>query len=310
MSTGLSDPRLIFGIHSVTCYSRSTGLPYGPELRVLEGSSVNISATVVGLQGGSSKFEWAAEDGFMKSEMDLKTDEFPDFMFTLFLGTAPTAVSTPDTAGTLSTAVNKQGSSIIAATGLIQPIVKTASKADLKFGKVVLKAADATHVDVYLLSDVDASRGNALNFVDDNHKVTVTPLAVSTGATVDIPNLGITLTGGASATAFVAGDTATFEILPPSSKSMSVVLGSQTASFPEFGALILAQKRGSSSYSAIGVSTAVTGEMFELDAFRCKGAGFPLDFNKAAWAKNSVKAQLLYDSVQNGIAKIRTISPS
>lgn len=293
----MSDPRVIFGVHSVTAYSRTDGLPYGPQLRVLEGSSISMAGDVVELFGGSNKFSWAAEDGQIKAEMDLKADEFPDYLFELFLGKAPTSVTTPDTAGTLSTAANKKGTSVMAATGLTSVTIKSASKADLKFGKYVLKAVDTTHLDVYLLSDIDIGRGNPATIQNDMMKITATPLAISTGAAVDVPNCGLTLTGGASATAFIAGDTATFEVLPLSNSSMSVVIGASDTIFPEFGALALAQKRGNQ-------------EMFEVDCYRCKGAGMPLSFARNAFAKNDVKIKLLYDSVLNGVMKARHIAPS
>jgi hypothetical protein len=293
----MSDPRTIFGVHGVTAYGRTDGLPYGPMLRVLEGSSISMSSDLIELMGGSSKFSWAAEDGQIKAEMDLKADEFPDYMFQLFLGKAPTAVNTPDTSGTITSGTNKKGTSVIAATGLVGVTIKTAAKTDLKFGKYVIKAVDTTHVDVYLLSDVDIARGNAGTVQDDFMKITASTLSISTGATVDIPNFGLTLTGGASATAFTAGDTATFEVLPPATKSMSVVIGGQASSFPEFGSLALAQKRGNQ-------------EMFEIDCYRCKAAGFPLDLAKTAWAKAAVKIKLLYDSSLDGVFKIRHISPS
>lgn len=295
----MSDPRVLFGVHSLTAYSRTDGMPYGPELRVLEGSSISLAGDMIELYGGSSKFSWAAEDGQIKAEMDLKADEFPDFLFELFLGKKPTSVSVADTTGTISTPANKLGTSVInTTTGIASLAVKTGSKGDLKFGKFVFKAVTTSAVDVYLLSDVDIARGTAGTIQDDNMKITATPLTVTgTAGTVDIPAFGITITGGSGTVAFTVGDTATFEVLPPSNNSMSVKVGSQSASFPEFGALALAQKRGNQ-------------EMFEVDCYRCKSAGMPLSFARNAFAKNDIKIKLLYDSAQDGVFSARHISPS
>jgi len=49
----------------------------------------------------------------------------------------------------------------------------------------------------------------------------------------------------------------TFEVKSPSTKSMTVKIGGTASTFPEFGCLAMAQKRGN-------------GELVELDIFRCK----------------------------------------
>lgn len=291
----LSNPRVIYGVHSVTPYNRDTGEFYGTA-KVVGDASISMQGDLVELNGGSSKFPWAIEDSLIKSELSMKIREYPDFLFQIFLGKAPTE-NTADTAGTPSTAVNKKGTSVIAATGLASVTVKTAAKTDLKFGKYVIKAVDTTHVDVYFSSDADIGRGTVASFQNDLLKVTATPLLISTGATVDLPSFGLTLTGGATATAFVAGDTATFEVLPPSSKSMQVTVGSITATYPEFGCIIMAQKRGNQ-------------EMFEIDAFRCKGIGFPIGFKENSFSEADLKVKAFYDSVQDGVFRLRHISPS
>lgn len=290
----LSQPRSIFGVHSVSPYSRTDGVFYGI-VKVLKGSSLSLSGESVELMGGSQKYAWAVEDGAIKAEMSLKCGQFEDFMFQLFLGTTPTALSA-EALGNVSTLTNKKGTSVKSATtGIASVAAKGSSEADLKFGKYVVKATDATHVDVYFSSDADMGRGNAGAYQSDLLKITASPLAIATGAGVDVPNFGLTLTGGSGSIALVAGDTATFAVRPENTGGSTVVIGSAAnQTFPEFGAIVMAQKRGNN-------------ELFELDAYRCKAAGMPIGFDANAWAETEVKVKCFYDSVLDGVFGIRAV---
>lgn len=287
-----SAPRSIYGLHMVSPYSRTDGTFYGG-LNVLKGSNISMSATNVELRGGSQKFPWAVETGDIKCEVDLKVAEYPDFLFTLFLGQAPTDLGVSAT-GTASALTNFLGTSVLqASTGIASiGITPTTGAADLKFGKYVIKATDATHVDVYMSSDVDGARGTAAPYQDDLLKITASPLAVPSGSTVAVPGIGITITGGSGTIGMTAGDTATFEVLPPSVKSMSVTVGSSSAVFPEFGMLVVAQRTGDK-------------RMIEIDLFRCKGAGMPMPFTPNAFNEADIKVGVFYDTVKNGVFRVR-----
>lgn len=293
---GLSDPRIIFGIHSVSPYSRTTGEFYGI-LRVLGGSSLSLSGELIKLNGGSSKYPWAIEDGLITAEMSLKPKEYPDFLFELFLGKAPTAVGS-DTAGVVSTAVDKYGTSIVdAATGLASVIViPSTGAANLKFGKYVLKATSDDDLNIYVSSNIDFARGTDEDYDDDLLLVGTVAIGDS-GATTDVASLGLRFTAGSGTTAFVTGDTATFQVLPPSTKSMSVSIGGNSDVFPEFGSILMAKKRGNL-------------EMFEIDAHRCKGVGLPLGMEENAFSEAEIKVECFYDSTLNKVLSIRHISPT
>jgi hypothetical protein len=292
----LSDPRIIYGVHSIAPYSRTTGLPYGVA-KVLASSNFSITGELVQLFGGSSKFAWAIEEANVTAELQLNVKQVEDWMFELFLGKAPTLVSTPDTDGLASTITNKKGTSIVAATGILGTSLKSGSSADLKFGKYIVVAASATTVDVYALSDVDFNRGTDKEFVNDALKITASPLTIAQNTAVDVPGFGLELTGGAGTIAMVVGDTATFEILPPFTKKMEVSIGGSSDTFPEFGALMVAQQRSN-------------GEMFEIDAFRCKGSGLPMGFTEKEFGMPEIAAQAFFDSAKNAVCKIRWFQPS
>ena len=291
----LSQPRSFFGVHSVSPYNRSTGEFYGI-LKVLGGSSISLSGENIELLGGSSKYAWAVEDGKIDSELSLKTREYPDFLFELFLGKAPTAGSA-EAAGNASTVTNKYGTSVVNATTGITSTLTVGTAADLKFGKYVIKAASTTTVDVYFSSDEDLARGTNGTYQSDLLKITASPLTVTAATPTAITGFGISFTGGSGTIGLTAGDTATFQVRPINTKYMTVTIGSASDTvFPEFGCIVMSQKRGS-------------GEMFEIDAVRCKGSGLPVGFNEKAWSEAEIKAKCLYDSSQDAVLIIRHVTP-
>lgn len=290
----LTDPRIIYGVHSISPYSRTDGTPYGI-LKVIGSANLALTSDLEQLFAGSNKFAWAAENKTVNAELTAKVKAYPGFLFSLFLGATVTDVGV-DTAGTASALTNKKGTSMLAATGLASVSVLSASKANVKFGKYVIKATTTTAFKIYLLSDIDITRGTDAVYVDDTLEV-ATVTGVATGANSDVADLGLRFVGGASATAFVAGDTATFELLPPSTKSSSIVVGKATDTFPAFGALLLSQKRA-------------TGEMFEIDAHNCVGGGLPMSLEENAFSQPELKMSCLYDSSLDRVFTIRHILPS
>ncbi len=292
----LSAPRVLFGIHSVTPVNRSTQEFYGT-LKVLGGSTISLSGETVELKGGSSKYSWAIEDGATTVEISLKSKEYPDFLFELFLGKAPTAVSA-DTAGTVTTATDGYGDLINATTGVASvTVIPTTGAAHLKFGRYVLKAASSTTVDVFCSSDIDFARGTDEDFDNDYLRVATGVTVSGTSGTTDIASLGLRITGGSGTVALTSGDTATFQVKPPSSKSMSVDIGATTDVFPEFGLICLSQRRANN-------------EMMEAYVYRCKGIGMPLGLEEKAFSEAEIKIKGMYDSVAGKVLTVTHISES
>lgn len=284
-------PRSIFGIHGVTPYSRTTGLPYG-ELRVLQGSNLNITSELIELRGGSAKYPWAAEEGEITSDMTLNVSEMPNFMFELFLGKAPTDVAA-DADGAISTLTNKNGATIQGSADAITAVsLLSGSAANLKFGKYVVRGQSASAFDLYYLSGIDLGRGTDGTHLNDG--LLVASSVTFTASVATVPAFGLSFAQNGTL-AFTVGHTATFEVLPVNDGSTSVVVGGVVSqSFPEFGALVYAQKRGND-------------EMLELDVYRCKGAGMPIPFEVAAFQGYEVTAKCLYDDTLDGIFKMRHV---
>jgi hypothetical protein len=287
-------PRAVFGVHGATPYNRTTGLPYG-ELRVVKGSSLSLQAELIELMGGSSKYSWAAEEGGITAELTLNIGELPNFMFELFLGKAPTEGSA-ETTGNISTLTDKNGTTIVdASNGISGVALITGSAANLKFGKYVIKALSSNTFNVYYKSGVDIGRGVDGSFLTDDLCV-ASALSVAS-ATATLPDFGIEFTK-AGTPAFTTGDTAEFEVRPVSSGySTARIGGIVNQTFPEFGALVYAQRRGNQ-------------QMLELDLFRCKGAGMPLPFEMGQFGGFEVKAKVLYDDAKDGIFDMRHVEPT
>lgn len=296
--SGLSAPRILFGVHSLSPYSRADHMPYGI-LKVIGSASMQMQAAVEQLYGGAQKFSWAAESKTISADLACKVKAYPGFLFTQFLGGSVTdnAAETTGSVSNSGVAVNVKGTSVVAATGIATIAVKSGSEASAKFGKYVIKAVSATTVDVYLMSDVDIARGGAGAYQSDLLKITATALTITASTGVDVPNFGLTITGGAGTIALVTGDTATFSVRPINTGSSDITIGSASTSLPAFGAVILAQKRA-------------TAEMFEVEAFNCIGSGFPIAMDEFAFSTTELKVTCIYDTTNDAVFKIRSVIPT
>lgn len=289
----LSDPRGIYGVHSVTPYNRTTGSFYGT-LKVLDGSSLVIEGSTVDLMGGSSKYPWAVEQGEYKAEMSIKVSQFENFLFELFLGKAPTE-NAAEASGHCSTLTSVVTGVLNATTGIASVSLKSGQAASVKFAKYVIKYVSATTVDVYAASDIDAARGTDWAYRNDLLKITASPLTVTASTATEIPGTGVEFTGGSGVIALVAGGVATFETRPINTGSNTVRIGGAANQVnPEFGCIVLAQKRAND-------------EMVEVDCFRCLGSGMPIGFEKNAWANAELKVKVFYDSAKDGVFDFRHV---
>lgn len=292
--SGLSAPRILFGVHSLSPYSRADFTPYGI-LKVIGSASMTMQASVEQLYGGAQKFSWAAESKTISADISAKVKAYPGFLFTQFLG--GTVV---DNAGEATASVTElvagKGTSAIATTGMASVGVKSGSEAQVKFAKYLIKVVSATTVDVYAYSDIDFNRPTAAVYQNDLLKITATALTITASTAVDIPGTGIQITGGSGTIAMITGDTATFSSRPENASSSDIVIGQASTSLPAFGAVILAQKRA-------------TSEMFEVTAFNCVASGFPIAMDEMAFSTTELKVTCVYDSVQDAVYKIRAVVP-
>jgi hypothetical protein len=282
----LSTSRSVYGIHSIATYNPATFEPYG--IAKLVGSlSLTFSGEQVPLNGGSLLYPWQVEKGVISTEGSFLLREVPDWTFEALQGAAAT-VNAAEANGAVTTLSNVKGASIVAATGIASVSLLAGSAVDVKSGMYVVKAASATTVDVYALSDVDFLRGADLVFVNDSLKITSSPLTITTGGDVNIPSIGLKFTGGAGTIGMTAGDTAWFDARSQNQASRTVTVGKSGETIPDIGILCAAQKKGS-------------GEIFFLDIFKVAASGFPYNFTEKAWMESEVSFQAFYDAQRNGV---------
>jgi len=266
----LSKPRTIFGVHSVTPYSRTTKIPYG-EAQVLQGSTFAMEGNTISLLGGSNKFSWQIEDGDIDATLSFTVSEYPNWLFELFGGKAPTQ-GTAETSGNISAVVDYSGTSVVAATGIASvTAIPSTGAANLKFGKYTIEATAADAFKVYASSDADFGRGTDGSFLDDSLAI-FSQTGATTGSTYDM----------------------IFEVRPINTFNRSVRIGGIADTFPEFGCLIYAQKSGS-------------GALFEIDAFKMKAIGMNLGADRKAFGQSEYSAKASYDQTLNGICDIREV---
>jgi hypothetical protein len=287
--SGLTDARIIYGIHSIAPYHRNTHLPYGI-LKVIGSCNISLSSDLELLYAGSAKFPLAAEAKTIASEISAKVKAYPGFLFELFLGATVTDNS-PDASGTIENYVNVKGTSIKDATNGLSAIT-AATAANLKYGKYKISATGAGTAKLYLMSDVDIKRGADIDYVDDSLEIASIDISVATDSHATTIGLSFTKAG---TPAFVTGDSAEFEVRTPSSRSSVISVGKSTTTFPAFGMLMMAQKRATNEYC-------------EITAHNVVANGLPISFEENAYSQPEVKMTCLYDAAKDEVFSIRTLT--
>lgn len=286
----LSTNRIVYGIHSMAPYSRSTGEPFGI-LKVIGGGTLSLSAEFEDLFGGSNKYAWASEAKTISSEFTSTVKSMPDFLFSLYLGASVVTTASSVTGTVVDALANVNGTSVVAATGIATIGLKSGSDADLKDAKYLVKAVSATTVDVFAYTDVAFDKGTDLVYEDDLLKITAAPLTITQSAAVDIPDTGLELTGDSGTIAMVTGDTADFRIAASHGGISEITIGESASTFAEHGVVALSAKRAD-------------GSLFEIEIFKAVGGGFPIALEETVFSIPELTLKLLYDEDVNAIAKI------
>lgn len=285
--------RINYGIHSICPFRITDGLPYGI-LKVLGGGTLTLASEFEELFAGSNKFAWAVEAKTISSEWTASVKCMPDFLFELFLG-ASVSTTAASATGTVS-ALEAVSSTLIpiGATGIASVGKKSGSSADLKDSVYIVKVVSPTTVDVYALTDIEFKKlgGTALSYVDENLKITATPLTITASTAVEIPGTGIELTGGSGTIAMVAGATARFHVNSAHGGISEIDIGSSSTIFPEHRQLCLGQKRAN-------------GDVFELEIYKVVGSGMPIPFEEQSFAIPELSMKIVQDGDKDKVATIR-----
>lgn len=283
--------RINYGIHSICPFKISDGMPYGI-LKVLGGGTMTLSSEFEELFGGSNKFAVAVEAKTISAEWTANVKTMPDFMFELFLGATVTTTAASAT-GTVGDLANVNGAAM-GITGIASVQAKSGSEGDLKDGIYIVKVVTATSVDVYALTDIEFKKLGAasLEYVNEGLKITATPLTVVASTAVEIPGLGVTLTGGTGTIAMVVGETLRFGVRSKHAGISTIDIGSSSTIFPEHRQLCLGQKRAN-------------GDTFEMELYKVVGSGMPIPFEENTFAIPELSMKLIQDSAKDKMATIR-----
>lgn len=282
--------RSIFGIHSVTPYNRTTKKPYGI-LKVLGGGNLEMTGETEDLFGGSSKYAYASEQTQIGASMTLNVKSYPDFLMELFLGGSVTTLAAAS-GGEIRNTGNASGDSVIdAATGIDSVSVTSSDEGDLKFGRYVIEATAADTVDVFICTDIDFNRGTKGTYDDASLMRIANDISVTASSATALADFGLDINGGSGTIGMTVGDTAIFDVLPPHTGGSEILVGSETATFPSFGAFMLAQKRSN-------------GEIFQVEAYNCIGSGMPFPLQEKAWMISDLSVKVLRDEDEDAVMRI------
>jgi hypothetical protein len=293
--TGFPLQRQEFGIQSVSAVSRTTGLPYGLAAIVGDGS-IALTASSVDNRGGSSLFPRATEITEIDSMATFNLRTWPDWIFSVFFGAEVSTTAASASTGTVSALTNYVGTSAFdATTGVATATLKTGEAANMKSGWYAIKAASATTVDVYRVTDFQTNRGTNLYFDDDTLKITTSALTiVDAGASpAEIPGTGIELTGGSGTIAMVVDDVALFQVTTPHNGISDIDLGQTGIVFPEHELHIVGKQRGS-------------GETAMIRCYKAQAvSGITIPFTQSDFAATDISVKLLFDDTYQKIATLR-----
>lgn len=283
--------RAIFGIHSMTPRHLTTLKSYGI-MEILGGANIETTGETEDLYGGSSRFAYASEATQMSSSATVNAKSFPNFLMQLFLGGSVTELDAAPN-GEIRDFVNTKGTLKHATVGVASVGLKTGAKDDLKFGKLIIVAKDATHVDVYAVSNIDFSRGVKKDFLSDDLKI-ASNLTITSAGVVEVAGFGIELTGGSGTIGMTPGDVAEVEVLPPHSGASKIKVGSASAVFPAFNAIMLAAKTS-------------TKEIFQIEAFNVVGSGMPIPMQEKSWMVADLSMKFLQSTEKDAVMEITHI---
>jgi hypothetical protein len=254
-------PRDFYGLKYLVLYDLLTRAPH-VLLRVVSEMAYESTQDRVPLQGGDSEAPWDVEYSQPDPTMTCTVREYPIELYQV-VETTTISTNAAESNGSASGLANVQGTSVFdGSNGVSAVAVKTAEKANLKFGKYVFKATAAQTLEVYVL-------GVASGF-DNIKALFVTSVDCSSSGTVDIDSLGITLTVTGTA-AFTTGDTAVVDIRPENLGSESVIVGKGTVP-SEFGLMCIFPKK-------------TDGVLHYIDVFRCSARGMPWRATSREWSE-------------------------
>lgn len=205
------NPLTSFGIHQAY-FQQISDPTYSAIAKILDSAESDLAPELIPLTGGSAQLPWGAAPGLAAGTLTLPIREYtPELL--RFLAPWSADVDTLDAdgeaSGSITTAVNAKGTSVInATTGIASVAIATASA--LKPGNYKIVCTAAATVDIYLDNDL-----GGVTYQNNSGKINSSAITITSGGATSY--LGLTLTGGSGTIGMTTGDIATFTVNPSSS---------------------------------------------------------------------------------------------
>ncbi|KKN72954.1 hypothetical protein LCGC14_0405080 [marine sediment metagenome] len=264
-----------FGIKYAIAYDRCSFKPFGL-WRVIGEMNLDRSIDNVPNTGGHISGAWDSEFGQPENSIALTVRELPFFAFTVLEG-ATTNEIVPEATGSVGALTNKQGTSVFdATTGIDSIAAKVGVEQNIKAIRYIFVATGPATVDIHLHGD-----GTPFETIEGVVASNIT--VPSTGGTVDVDSLGITITGGSGTIAFVTDDTASSDTRPIHQGFGITPVGSEGDTPTSFGLLGVYPKKSD-------------GMQFWIDFPNVVGSGLPIGATTREWSESSITLTPLIDT--------------
>lgn len=285
----LSNPVTAFGIHQATIIDRDTKVMH--PLLVLGDFSPEITEENIKLFGGSNAYPWDTAQGNAESNISFTVKQYDLPVWRYFAGDGPNSYvedANGDTAGAASALSNLIGTSVFnASTGIATATVKSGENP--KYGEYLVKAVTSTTVDVYLDNNLDG-----VSYVDDNLKITSSPLTITASSAVEIPGANLELNGGSGTISLTTGDIAKFNAKPINTYNFDYYLGATGASKKEFGLRVFLEKLDGNKYRTLYLP-------------RVKANGISPSLPEKDWSTFETELVILFDSALGHAGHVQII---
>ncbi len=266
--------RDFFGVKFAIPYDTLTFKPFGI-WRVIQEFNMERSVEFNDLLGGDIQGAWDSEAGQPENNLTGTLREYPFFSFEVMEDSITTETA-GEALGSIGTIANKSGTSVFdATTGIASVAAKGGEEANIKGIRYVFVATGPATVDIYVHGSAD--------FLDIDGVVAQGVIVPSTGGTVDVDVLGITITGGSGTVAFVTDDSAFLDTRPIHSGFGVTPVGSQFAKANEFGMITVFPPKSD-------------GAQFWIDIHKIKALGMPWQAVTREWSEWTFTGKPIIDT--------------
>lgn len=267
----------LYGVELVALFDYKTNKPLG-YFQAVASAGLERSVEMTTMSGGNAAGALDAEPGAPENSFSATLRELPDFLLETVEGAKKTVGNAEASGYVDSELTDTKGTSL--SSKITAVAVKSTSKNNLPFGEIIFTATGTNKVKVQVLG---ALAGGINGFASEDCTV-IEELTLS-GGTVDLEDLGITLTLAADAT-LTEGDVALVKVRPVNNGYSELKVGSSDG-IRYFGVLIVWPKASDGSIKFCKIHKVAAG-------------GVPISAGERAYSEISISGTPLVDTCQNG----------